>query len=436
MRYIQYTKYGVCRNMSVLKSLTIPEELLNLKDVKIIESIVTRENEIIIRVQSTKKEIPCHRCSDMCTAHGKGTPMKLRHLSILGRKTYIELTPLRGICKKCDTTTTQTLSWHKRNGRYTTPYEDHLLLSVVNSTIADVSLREGISDTAIQNILDLRIDEKMDWKKIKKLGILGADEISQKKGYQSFISIITSRVEGKTKVLALLKGREKSTIKAFFESIPSKKRKTIVAVCCDMYDGYINAAREVFGESVAIVIDRFHVAKLYRKALVSLRKQELARLRQELTVEVYQSLKVAISILVKKQERYTSQEKQTLESLFHYSPALKAAYRLARQFTALYNTHQRKKTANKKIKTWIKTVQEKEISCFNGFIATLIKYQDSITNYFINRNTSGFVEGLNNKLKVIKRRCYGIFNIKHFFQRIYLDLEGYNLFLNNQSVTA
>jgi len=56
------------RKMSVLKSLTIPEELLDLKDVKIIESVLTRENEIIIRVESTKKEIPCHRCGDACAA--------------------------------------------------------------------------------------------------------------------------------------------------------------------------------------------------------------------------------------------------------------------------------------------------------------------------------------------------------------------------------
>ena len=50
---------------------------------------------------------------------------------------------------------------------------------------------------------------------------------------------------------------------------------------------------------------------------------------------------------------------------------------------------------------------------------------DEITNYFLDRQTSGFVEGLNNKIKVIKRRCYGILNVKHLFQRIYLDLSGY-----------
>ena len=53
---------------------------------------------------------------------------------------------------------------------------------------------------------------------------------------------------------------------------------------------------------------------------------------------------------------------------------------------------------------------------------------DGITNYFINRQTSGFVEGFNNKIKVIKRRCYGILNVKHLFQPIHLDLEGYSLF--------
>ena len=53
---------------------------------------------------------------------------------------------------------------------------------------------------------------------------------------------------------------------------------------------------------------------------------------------------------------------------------------------------------------------------------------DEITNDFLDRQTSGFVEGLNNKITVIKRRCYGILNVKHVFQRIYLDLSGYALF--------
>ena len=53
---------------------------------------------------------------------------------------------------------------------------------------------------------------------------------------------------------------------------------------------------------------------------------------------------------------------------------------------------------------------------------------EEISNYFLARQNSGFVEGLNNKIKVLKRRCYGIFNLSHLFQRLSLDLEGYQRF--------
>jgi len=61
-------------------------------------------------------------------------------------------------------------------------------------------------------------------------------------------------------------------------------------------------------------------------------------------------------------------------------------------------------------------------------MVTLENWFDEITNYFNSRLTSGFVEGHNNKVKVLKRRFYGITNITHLFQRLYLDLEGYRLF--------
>ena len=420
------------------QQLFIPTELLGLSDVKVIEVKVNAENEIIIKVKSTKEEINCHKCGGKTNPYGNGVPLRLRHLPILGRKTFIEVTPPRGICPTCDDhpTTTQTLSWHDRNGHYTKAYEQYVLLSLVNSTLSDVSIKEDLSDTTIQRIVDRHINTEIDWKEIKRLGIIGIDEISLKKGYKDFVTIITSRVNNQINILAVIKGREKAEIKAFLSKVPHKKRKTIIAICCDMYDGYINAAKEVFGELVAIIVDRFHIAKLYRKSLVSLRKKELARLRKELSEDEYQSLKSAIAILVKKQECVTQAERIELEKLFKYSPLLKSAYRLARQLTTIFNTKHRKEKAAIKINEWIEKVKSSDVRCFDGFVKTLETYKDEVTNYFINRNTSGFVEGFNNKIKVLKRRCYGIFNIKHIFQRLFLDLQGYKLFNLNQQVAA
>ncbi|RKZ89525.1 MAG: hypothetical protein DRR19_11445 [Candidatus Parabeggiatoa sp. nov. 1] len=64
--------------------------------------------------------------------------------------------------------------------------------------------------------------------------------------------------------------------------IPKRLRKTIVAVCSDMYEGFINAVKEVL-KFVPIVVDRFHVSKLYRKGLDELRKSEMKRLKKELS---------------------------------------------------------------------------------------------------------------------------------------------------------
>lgn len=418
------------------QNLSIPVELLGLENIEIIEVKMGRDDEIFIKVKSTKDEIPCRQCGKPTKVHGMGRTLKIRHLPILGKKTFIEITPMRGICDQCDDrpSTTQTLSWYDHNARHTKAYEQYILLSIKNSTITDASIKEDISEGTIQNILNKYIDDEIDWNTIKKLGILGIDEISLKKGYKDYITIITSRISGKNQILAVLKGRDKTTVKAFFNSIPEKLHKTIIAICCDMYDGYVNAASEVFDDKVAIVVDRFHVAKLYRKSLVSLRQQELSRLRKTLSKEEYESLKTAIAILVKKQEKYTKQDKKELEKLFEYSPALKAAYRLARQLTAIYNTKHRKKTADKKLTRWIESVHISDVRCFDGFIETLKKYQDYVINYFIDRNTSGFVEGLNNKFKVTKRRCYGISNLKNFFQRIFLDLTPYYILKRNQFV--
>jgi len=72
--------------------------------------------------------------------------------------------------------------------------------------------------------------------------------------------------------------------------------------------------------------------------------------------------------------------------------------------------------------------QHSGMHCFDAFLRTLEHWWEEITNFFIERANSGFVEGFNNKIKVLKRRCYGIFNLTHLFQRIFLDLEGYRLF--------
>jgi len=125
----------------------------------------------------------------------------------------------------------------------------------------------------------------------------------------------------------------------------------------------------------------------------------------------------------------TKEERKILELLFKYSPALKVAYKLCCQLTGIYNSHIEKRKGRRKSNEWIAKVERSGLSCFNQFIRTLEKFKTEIVAYFKGRNTSGFAEGFNNKVKVLKRRCYGIFDENNLFRRLFLDSSGYDRFL-------
>jgi transposase len=124
----------------------------------------------------------------------------------------------------------------------------------------------------------------------------------------------------------------------------------------------------------------------------------------------------------------TTEELAVLELLFECSPALRQAHRWREKLTAIFETKHTKESAAVAIRAWIKGVKRSGLDCFDKFLDTLEQWMDEITNYFISRLTSGWVEGLNNKIKVLKRRCYGLTNIPNFFRRLWLDLHGFEAF--------
>ena len=410
------------------KTFEIP---LDIPEVTIEQVETDSHGDFVITVKSTVEGTRCHQCGKKITkVYGYDREITLRHLSILGRKTYIRLRPVRYQCPSCDgkPTTTQQLSWYTQKSVSTKSYEEHILLSLVNSTVQDVCRKEDMGYEAIMGIIERHRQGEVDWDQFSRLDVLGLDEISLKKGHRNFVTIVTGRLDDETVVLGVLSDRQKTTVKRFLAGIPRKLRKTIKAVCSDMYDGFIYAAKEVFGKRVKMVIDRFHVAQLYRKGLDTLRKQELQRLKKELSEEAYKQLQGVIWALRKKEANVTDEDKDLLERLFVYSPPLQVAYELCNVLTEIFEKHITRRSAKSQLKDWIDRVRDSAVHCFDTFLTTLEKWMDEIANYFIDRQTSGFVEGLNNKIKVIKRRCYGILNVKHLFQRIHLDLSGYALF--------
>lgn len=247
-------------------------------------------------------------------------------------------------------------------------------------------------------------------------------------GHRDFVAIISAQtLSGQLQLLAIPPDRLKATVVDWLKSIPASIRAQIITVCTDMWEGYSSAVEEVLPDAL-IVIDRFHVARQYRDAVDTLRTQEVRRLKKELSKDAQEALKETLWPFRKRSADLDEREQERLDTLLAYSPALEKAYRLREELTSIFDTARSKLDGLRRIGYWRRRVEKSGLNCFASFLSLLERWQDRIANYFIDHQTSGFVEGLNNKLKVLKRRCYGLRNVTRLFQRLTLDLEGYRRF--------
>jgi transposase len=404
---------------------------LNLPDVRVLSTQRTEQGHWLIRVESTLEGTRCRRCGrEIRDLHGLDAVVCLRHLPLFDVPVFVELRPKRYRCPYCagHPTTTQRCEWYESRSPNTKAYEQWALRMVINSTVADAARKLGVSEETIDGILDRWIERAVDWTAWERLGVIGIDEIALKRGHRDFIALVTVPLAGGgVEILAVLADRKKETVAAFLRAIPEQLRHTIERACTDMYEGFVSAIEEEVPWA-EIVIDRFHVARAYRDCADTVRKKELKRLKRALPKAEYAELQGAMWPFRKRPVELKPPAWELLERVFTYSPKIEAAYHLREDLTELFERDYTKAGATCAIRAWCKRVRARGLAEFESFLGTIDRWMDKITNYFQGRQTSGFVEGFNNRVKVLKRRCYGIFNVGRLFQRLTLDLHGYQLF--------
>jgi len=340
--------------------------------------------------------------------NGYDQALELRHLPLCGRQVMLRLRPKRYRCRYCEgaVTTTERAEWYDAKAGCTKAYAEFLLLELVNGTLQDVAKKHGVTYDRVRGVLKRYVKGEVDWSQIKALGLLGVDEISLLQGHSDFVTLVSAHDEqGRPIVLAVLEGREKQTLVDFLKTIPQRLRETIKEVCTDLYDGFINAVEEVLPQA-PIVADRFPVTKLYRAAVDALRKAELKALKGALTKEQYAGLKGVLWAL--RRENLEPEEQALLDRLFDACSLLRKAYTLREKLTRIFDKEHSKKSGRRAIRRWMAAVRNSGLDCFDPFLTTLENRMDLITNYFISRSSSGWVEGLNNKIRVLQRRAYGL----------------------------
>jgi transposase len=185
----------------------------DIPDVVVLNSEMTADGKLLIRVESELTTTPCGLCGQpIRCSEGHGQELRLRHLSVLGMETYLLLRPKRAKCKQCWTEpkTTQVLDWYEPRSPHTKAYDEYLLKQLVNSTIDDVSLKENLGYEAVVGALNRQLDVTVNWDEIDNLHTIGLDEIALKKGHKDYAAIVTvKQTNGKVGVLAVLPDRKK-----------------------------------------------------------------------------------------------------------------------------------------------------------------------------------------------------------------------------------
>jgi transposase len=118
----------------------------------------------------------------------------------------------------------------------------------------------------------------------------------------------------------------------------------------------------------------------------------------------------------------TAAEKEKLEALFEQLPELRTLYELRVEFKRIFDETQDRRQAESALTRWIMKLLEAFPEMDQAFVKTYERWQEGILNYFDGRYTSGVVEGINNKARVITKRAYGLRTASSLWTRLVLDL--------------
>ncbi|HEX9870622.1 MAG TPA: transposase, partial [Candidatus Tectomicrobia bacterium] len=160
----------------------------------------------------------------------------------------------------------------------------------------------------------------------------------------------------------------------------------------------------------------------------TVRKTEPQRLKSARPPAEYAEIKGAMWPFRQRPATLEPQAWELLERVFPWSPTLEEVYNWREDLTALFARDYPKAGAKCAMRAWSTRVRVSGLAEFASFLGTLDRWMDQLTNSFQDRQTSGGVEGCNNRVKVLTRRCDGIFDVGRLFPRLTLDLHGYQLF--------
>ena len=379
------------------------EEFIGLKGV-IINDIVNDKEYIEIHLKLEQKEHICTKCNNKVNRVQDYYSQKLRDLDILGKRTYIILKKRRYKCK-CGKAFQEDNPFLNKRQRMT----KRLLFTILEKLKTTHSFTSVARELNISVNTVIRAFDKLEYPKVdlEKVEVLSIDEFKGNTGGEKYNCIIA---DPKTKqVLDILHNRKYSALSEYFKN---KKRKKVKYFVSDMWRPYKDIAKTFFKQAT-FVVDKYHWIRQVIWAFENVRKQE----QKKFYKEHRRYFKKSKSLLTKRFDFLKDEEKSQVNFMLYKSENIRIAHSLKEDFLNLLDLENRKE-ARKLLSEWVLYAQESGLKPFINCSNTMIRWSDGILNSFNTPYTNGFIEGCNNKIKVLKRNTYGYKNFRRFRNRI------------------
>jgi len=231
--------------------------------------------------------------------------------------------------------------------------------------------------------------------------VIGVDEISIRKGHT--YRIVVSDLERGRPIWIGGEGRKEMDMDKFFVELGVKKAKKIRLAVMDMWEAFRNSTQKHAPQS-KILFDKFHILRHLSEAMDKVRREEYKRV----TGEERKFIKGQRYTLLSHWENLTLEGRQALKKLLAANKRIQTAYLLKEEFGQLWD-YQSESWARKFFDNWKQQLKWQRLKPFEKFGMMIEKHWYGIVSYCHpnNKVKLGFVEGLNNKIRVIQRRAYG-----------------------------
>jgi transposase len=393
------------------------EQILAFPGMKVLSCQEIEGLGIIIEIEAEVKYCNCPICGQTTRSIHQNHWRIIQDLPWSNKTVLLKINRRQFKCNKCQKAFSESLDFVDKNRGYTKRLALNIVEQVLNSNIHSVAERNDLSDEEVESMLEGQASEihKIDLSKLSRLGI---DEIALVKGQGKYLAILVDLDTHKP--IEIVSSRRIAEITEVFEGWGIQVLEQIKEVSIDLWSPYKKLVEELM-PNADITADRFHVMKQVNMELDTARKTEkkAAMLLDNKSERdrVLAGLTKSKYSLLKNEDSLNEQQKEKLKIVQKVSPNLLKMHALKEEFRNIFETTQSWGNSVLKLLDWI----SEALSYFPKSIKTIVRWFGEVVGYFDERTSSGIVEGINNKLKLIKRLGYGFRNFNNFRLRSLLS---------------